>query len=73
VKKGPDSVRHGIKWLQDLNAIYINPIKCPFTYKEFTRYEYAMNKLGEYTGELPDKNNHSIDATRYALCTRIDV
>lgn len=72
VKKGPDSVRHGIKWLQDLNSIYINPITCPFTYKEFTRYEYAMNKLGEYTGELPDKNNHSIDATRYALCLRID-
>lgn len=67
VRKGPDSVRHGIKWLQGLNTIYINPITCPFTYKEFTQYEYVMNKLGEYTGELPDKNNHSIDATRYAL------
>lgn len=71
VIKGADSVRHGIKWLQDLDAIYIDPITCPKTYKEFVEYEYKKDKLGEYTGELMDKDNHSIDATRYAECTRI--
>ena len=72
VKKGADSVRHGIKWLQSLNGIYINPVTCPVTYKEFSKYEYKMNKQGEYTGELSDKDNHCIDATRYALCMKID-
>lgn len=72
VKKGSDSVRHGIKWLQSLNGIYINPITCPNTYREFSRYEYKLNKQGEYTGELGDKNNHTIDATRYALCMKIN-
>lgn len=72
VRKGPDSVRHGIKWLQSLSAIYINPDTCPHTYREFTQYEYKMDRLGEYTGELVDKNNHTIDATRYALNTKIE-
>ena len=72
VKKGADSVRYGVKWLQSLNGIYINPIKCPFTYKEFTEYEYKKDRQGEYTGELEDKNNHSIDATRYALSIKMD-
>jgi len=71
VVKGPDSVRFGIKWLQSLSAIYINPDTCPNTYREFTRYMYKRNKLGEYTGELIDKDNHTIDATRYALNTKI--
>lgn len=72
VRKGADSVRHGIKWLQSLTAIYINPDTCPNTYREFTQYEYKMDRNGEYTGELVDKNNHTIDATRYALNTKID-
>lgn len=72
VRKGQDSVRHGIKWLQSLNGIYINPITCPHTYKEFTEYEYKTDRYGEYTGELLDKNNHTIDATRYALNTKIE-
>ena len=71
VKKGPDSVRHGIKWLQSLNGIYINPVTCPVAYSEFSRYEYKINRQGEYTGELVDKDNHTIDATRYALNTMI--
>lgn len=70
-EKGGDSIRHGIKWLQSLNAIYINPIKTPNIYREFTKYEYKINKQGEYTGELGDKDNHTIDATRYALWVAI--
>ena len=65
--KGPDSVRYGIKWLQGLNHIYIDRRRCPYTYKEFTHYEYLQDKDGNFISDYPDENNHSIDATRYAL------
>ena len=66
-KKGPDSVGHGIKWLQDLRHIYIDKERCPNTYKEFVSYEYMQNKDGVFISRYPDANNHAIDATRYAL------
>ena len=65
--KGPDSVRYGIKWLQGLNHIYIDRRECPKTYKEFTHYEYAQDKEGNWISDYPDENNHSIDAVRYGL------
>ena len=65
--KGPDSVRYGIKWLQGLNNIYIDRRTCPKTYKEFTHYEYLQDREGNFISDYPDENNHSIDATRYAL------
>ena len=65
--KGPDSVRYGIKWLQGLNHIYIDRHYCPETYKEFVNYEYEQDKDGNFISNYPDENNHSIDATRYAL------
>ena len=65
--KGPDSVEYGIKWLQDRAHIYIDKERCPNTYKEFVSYEYETNKQGEFISAYPDKNNHAIDATRYAL------
>lgn len=64
--KGPDSVDYGIKWLQDLEEIIIDPIRCPNTYKEFSTYEYEKDKNGEFKASYPDKNNHVIDATRYS-------
>lgn len=66
-KKGPDSVSHGIKWLQERAKIYIDKSRCPNTYQEFVRYEYDKTKDGKYISAYPDKNNHAIDATRYAL------
>lgn len=65
--KGPDSVRYGIKWLQGLRHIYIDKRRCPETYKEFTQYEYEQDRDGEFISAYPDENNHSIDATRYAM------
>ena len=65
--KGPDSVRYGIKWLQGLNHIYIDKRTCPFTYREFTQYEYEQDREGNFISSYPDENNHSIDATRYAM------
>lgn len=66
--KGPDSVLGGIKWLQNLNGIYLCPYLTPHIHKEFTEYEYEIDKkTEEVTSKLPDKANHTIDATRYAF------
>lgn len=64
--KGPGSVRYSIKWLQSLNAIVVDKNRCPNAYKEFTECEYEHTKTGEVTSNIPDANNHFIDATRYA-------
>ena len=66
-EKGPDSVTYSMKWLQSLNHIYIDPVRCPETLKEFANYEYERDKDDEVVSGYPDANNHSIDATRYAL------
>lgn len=66
--KGPGSVEYGIKWLQSLNAIVIDPDRCPYTAQEFSEYEYEIDpKTNEVLEGYPDAANHSIDATRYAL------
>lgn len=65
-KKGPDSVEYGIKWLQDLEEIIIDPIKCPNTAREFAKYELDKDGYGGWKAKFPDKDNHSIDAIRYS-------
>ena len=55
-----------IKWLQH-RKIVIDKERTPNTYREFTRYEYATTKDGEFLADVPDKDNHTIDAVRYAL------
>lgn len=67
-RKGPGSVEAGIKWLQSLPAIVIDPERCPETAKEFSEYEYERDpKTGKVLEGYPDAANHSIDAARYAL------
>lgn len=67
-RKGPKSVRYGTKWLQMLEAIVIDPERCPDTAKEFSEYEYERDgKTGEVLEGYPDLNNHHIDAVRYAM------
>lgn len=66
-KKGPDSVEYGIRWLQDLEEIVIDNKRCPNTAREFGLYEYERDKFGQFKSKYPDANNHSIDATRYAV------
>lgn len=65
-RKGPDSVEYGLKWLQDLEEIIIDPIRCPNTAREFNSYELEQDKEGNFKSRFPDKNNHSIDAVRYS-------
>ena len=66
-KKGAGSVEHGIRWLKELNAIVIDGERCPKTAREFSLYEYARGRDGSFLNECPDRNNHTIDAVRYAL------
>jgi phage terminase large subunit len=66
-KKGPGSVEHGIKFLADLSEIIIDPQRCPLAAAEFVNYALQLNRAGETIDRYPDKDNHSIDATRYAL------
>lgn len=65
-KKGPGSILNQLKFLQGLTAILIDPVRCPNTYREFVHYEYVKNAAGEFTGQLPKTDDHTIDATRYA-------
>ena len=65
--KGPDSVRYGIKWLQSLKEIVIDPVTCPETSREFSGYEYERTADGEIMSAYPDADNHSIDSVRYAM------
>ncbi len=69
-KQGPHSVRSGVRWLQQRAAIVVDP-SCQLAAREFSRYQYELTDDGEVTGKLPDKDNHAIDACRYACATLI--
>lgn len=66
-KKGPDSVEYGIKFLQSLEEIVIDNIRCPKTAEEFYNYELTPDGNDGFKEGYPDKDNHTIDAMRYAL------
>lgn len=66
-KKGPGSVEHGEKWLDELEEIIIDPVRCPNTAREFENIDYAVDKDGNPKNRLEDKDNHSIDMVRYAM------
>lgn len=64
--KGAGSIEYGMKFLAG-RKIVIDPKRTPNAYKEFVNYEYERDKDGNVVSGFPDKDNHSIDATRYAL------
>ncbi len=64
--KGPGSVDYGMKWLQKRKLV-IDKKRTPNVYREFVGYEYERNRDGDIISGYPDKDNHTIDATRYAL------
>nr|AQN32164.1 terminase large subunit [Bacillus phage Lurz3]AQN32170.1 terminase large subunit [Bacillus phage 41C] len=66
-KKGPDSVEHGERWLDELDAIVIDPLRTPNIAREFENIDYQTDKNGDPIPRLEDKDNHTIDATRYAF------
>lgn len=64
-KKGPGSVEYGIKWLQGHKIIVDN--SCINTIKELTTYKWKEDKDGNVIPKPVDKDNHILDALRYAL------
>ena len=66
-EKGPGSVDYSMKWLQSLSEIVIDNRRCPKTAEEFLNYAYERDKDGNIITGYPDKDNHHIDATRYAM------
>lgn len=66
-KKGPGSIEFGENWLDDLDEIIIDPKRTPNIAREFENIDYQTDKDGNVRPKLEDKDNHSIDATRYAL------
>jgi phage terminase large subunit len=72
VKKGPDSVEYGEEWLDDLDFICIDPERTPYIAKEFENIDYQTDKDGNPKVRLEDKDNHTIDATRYAFSEDMD-
>lgn len=67
-KKGPGSVEWGMRFLTgEVEEIVIDPARCPYAAKEFSAYEFAPDGCDGVLAGYPDRNNHAIDAVRYAL------
>ena len=66
-KKGPDSREYGERWLDDLDAIVIDPGRTPNIAREFESADYAVDRDGNPKPKLEEVNDHTIDATRYAF------
>lgn len=65
---GGTSVTDGMKWLQSRAKIVIDPVRCPHTAREFSEYEYPIDKkTQEVQNTYIDADNHSIDMVRYAM------
>lgn len=66
-KKWPGSVEDGVNFLRQLENIIIHP-RCVRTIEEFRLYAYKQDKTTEdILPQIVDKNNHCMDAIRYAL------
>lgn len=63
-QKGKDSVLHGIQWLQQ-HKIFIDT-RCINTRNEFLQYKWAEDRYGNAVRRPVDRDNHLIDALRYA-------
>lgn len=64
-KKGKDSIRNGIQWIQDLEII-IHP-RCVNFLTEISQYQWKKDKFGKSLNEPEGDNDHLMDAMRYAL------
>lgn len=63
--KGKDSINYGIRWLQSLNIVIDKSLT--EVINEFTIYRYQEDKEGNVLPKPVDRDNHCIDAIRYAL------
>jgi len=63
-KKGKDSVNHGIQWLQQQTIVV--DVKCQNMKNELMKYRWKEDRHGNVLPVPVDKDNHLIDALRYA-------
>lgn len=67
VSKWTGSVEDGITHLRSYREIVVHP-RCKEVLKEMRLYSYKVDRLtGDIKTDVVDKNNHYIDAIRYAL------
>lgn len=59
--------RLSYEWLAGLREICIDPERAPLAYEEFRLKEYDRDRDGTWLDDIPDGNDHSIDAVRYAM------
>lgn len=64
-RKGRDSIRNGIQYIQNFKIV-IHP-RCVNFITEINNYSWAKDKFGKATNEPVDDFNHLMDAMRYAL------
>ena len=64
-KKGKDSIKNGIQWIQDLK-IHVHP-RCVNFVTEISNYTWNTDKFGKRLNVPIDDFNHLMDAMRYAL------
>ncbi len=62
--KGPDSIMAGILWLQGYKIIV--DVKCQHFKNEIQTYHWQEDKYGNVLNKPVDKDNHLMDALRYA-------
>lgn len=62
--KGPDSIKRGIRWLQGYEIII--DVRCQHFKNEIEQYHWITDKYGNVTDRPVDRDNHLIDALRYA-------
>jgi len=70
VKKWPNSVIEGIRWLRSHAEIVIHP-RCTNTIRDFRLYSLKTNTAGDILPEPVDADNHAPDAARYAFAPLI--
>lgn len=71
VSKWPGSVEDGIAHLRGYKEIVIH-VRCKSTQQEARLYKYKVDKKsGDILPDIVDKDNHYIDAIRYALAPLI--
>jgi len=67
--KGEDSIRKGIDKMKEYN-IHITSQSVNLI-KEFRNYAWISDKIGQPTNKPLDAFNHGIDASRYAIMTKL--
>lgn len=70
VKKWPNSVMEGIRFLRSFKEIVVHP-RCNHTADECRLYSHKVNAAGDVLPDILDANNHAIDAIRYAIAPLI--